>query len=134
LQRCIVTVREEKKNVWTKKQAEKLHRAIDLAQDPGACTYVRPDGQGPRCVIAQLAVLEGVSLETLRVWDAASESGGSVAIHKLGETGVEVPAAIDAYSLPELRYRVQERWDSGIGDSSYQRSQIHENVTAFTEP
>lgn len=50
-------------------QKEKLYKAIDAARMPGACDYV--EGGAPCCVIAQLASLEGVSVNDMYSWGIA---------------------------------------------------------------
>lgn len=49
----------------TTEEIAMLHKAIDLAKDSGECQYVK--GGEPCCVIGQLAVLKGISLEQLPV-------------------------------------------------------------------
>lgn len=46
-------------------QIDKLNKAIDLAEEFGACIYTQ-DGK-PCCVIAQLAALEGIDVKRLDV-------------------------------------------------------------------
>lgn len=55
----------------TKDQIKKLYAAINSAREPGGCKYVS-DGV-PCCVIAQLATLEGVPLETLERWNSTED-------------------------------------------------------------
>jgi len=50
---------------FTQDQIDKLNKAIDLAEEFGACLYTQ-DGK-PCCVIAQLASLEGINVKRFDV-------------------------------------------------------------------
>ena len=82
----------------TKAQIEKINKAIELAQEPGACKYM-VDGK-PCCVIGQLAALEGVPAVVL------------------DRTEFTVSALIKRNQLPEFAsypreflYLLQRKWD-----------------------
>jgi len=55
------------------KEVNNLRKAIDLAEKPSGCKYV-VDGK-PCCVIAQLAVLEGIPVEDISKWDRQNSCG-----------------------------------------------------------
>ncbi len=53
----------------TEQQAKNLGTAVTRAKGVAGCLYTR--GGEANCVIAQLAVLEGVTLKELAIWDTA---------------------------------------------------------------
>ncbi len=80
----------------TKDQAEKLHKAIDLAVNNGHCKYVTAQLEEPKpgqvepaetfepcCIIGQYLCLEGISTIEMRAWDALPQSyiGGKQLSH-----------------------------------------------------
>ncbi len=85
----------------TSDQVAKLHKAIDSATRPGICRY-RAERQ-PACVIGQLAVLEGISVDTLRKWDDDEYPG-------IGELITATPGLFSEYPI-NLLIRLQKRWD-----------------------
>lgn len=89
----------------TPEQVQKLEQAIDLARDPGACRYVK-DG-APCCVVAQLAVLEGIPVAVLKVWDGA-EDGRPARVDCIGA----LPEPLAAYP-DDLLLELQQDWDAG---------------------
>ncbi len=62
------TPKKTLKQLLGRAKVAKLRQAVLKARKPGACVYW---DRGPCCVIAQLAVLEGVPLEEVRTWNAA---------------------------------------------------------------
>lgn len=81
----------------TKTQVEKVNKAIELAQEPGACKYM-VDGK-PCCVIGQLAALEGVPANVL---DTELTVSALIKLNKLPEFA----------SYPrELLFLLQRKWD-----------------------
>lgn len=50
----------------TRDQIEKLHKAVDLAQDAGSCQYVK--NNQPCCVVGQYCFLNGISIQTMECW------------------------------------------------------------------
>jgi hypothetical protein len=56
------------KYIVSKKQYDNLIKAAELARGPGHCEYTNLDST-PKCVIGQLAFLEGVPIDTLLSWD-----------------------------------------------------------------
>lgn len=97
----------------TPEVAEKLHRAIDLAQGPGRCRYTE-DGK-PCCVIGQFAALNGY--DQLWRWEGTAIQYLYV---RLGE--------VDGGYLGEL----QRIWDrKGGADETTRRRRMHELVDSW---
>ena len=79
-------------------KAEKVHKAIDLAIEPGACRYKTDDGQ-PSCFVAQLVALEGGDINEL-------EEG-----RRVDSTGNENHPALKDYDIIRLA-DIQQVWDT----------------------
>lgn len=103
----------------TQEQRDKLHKAIDLARSPGYCRYATytvttsDDGtqvsqeSKPLCLIGQLAVLEGVSPDSLHAWDRV---GGGVR-QVMNSTKRPENEKLKDYPL-DLLERLQSKWDN----------------------
>lgn len=103
----------------TPEQREKLEQAVDLARGAGACRYVL--NGAPGCVVAQVAVLEGVPLSTLREWDTSTEN--------------DAPSVYDR--TPELREyprdliaALQLEWDGAVADPTDARGRMRGLIAA----
>lgn len=88
----------------TKEQKEKLLKAASLAKGPGGCSYSNYK-QEPICVIAQLAVMEGVDPKVFAEWD----SFGS--FNNVKENGLPENDKLNAYEM-KLLLHVQDFWDT----------------------
>ncbi len=85
--------------------------AIAKARGPCECRYVLGDSK-PGCVIGQLARIEGVSLDELRVWDRSARA----TITDVVEKRPRAKALASKYGL-SLLSRLQEKWDTaGVWD------------------
>ncbi len=87
-----------------KKRIKNLLLAIDRTEG-NACTYLYPDMTTPCCVIAQLAMIEGVPIEDIRGWQKGSIRVDVVILFK--HSGYE---ALEKYP-DELLAGLQEKWD-----------------------
>jgi hypothetical protein len=97
----------------TQTQVEKLKQAVANAQGQGQCAYVI-DGK-PGCVIGQLAVLEGVSAESLQQWPSSK----IWALLKL-DGGESAPQCSVLKEYPAtLLQGLQDEWD----DKFFERSE-----------
>jgi hypothetical protein len=94
----------------TPEQKEKCLKAVELAKFPGACRYVAEDGVTPLCVIAQLGVLEGVSLDAMTIWGRKAIWD----VFAFGREGHEVLASYDERFLTKL----QKLWDTCDADEA----------------
>lgn len=83
----------------TAKNIQNLYMAIDLAEEPGKCSYLC--GNKPQCVIGQLAVLENVSLDKIKKWN----------MKRLCHIKSFTPQ-FKRYTV-ELLSLLQEMWDTG---------------------
>lgn len=88
----------------TDQQSNNLHLAIDRAKGQGNCQYVGVYGKKPQCVIAQLAVIEGVSVQAIKSW------AGPITV--LEREGTDV-GPLFYYPL-DLLTSLQVMWDSTI--------------------
>lgn len=102
----------------TADQKAKLHAAIDAAKGPGECQYVI-DGQ-PGCVIGQLAVACGVTVDDMARFDAdGSESDGSA---QRVEAILGHPLVTPLRRFPDTLLReLQRAWDRNDGHSEASR-------------
>ena len=110
----------------TVEQREKLMKAIDLAEGPGECTYVR-DGR-PCCVVAQLGAMEGIPLDTMAEWDRGGTRVGLILY-------AEKPGAQELRPYGrELLGAIQELWDGAdetdITPEPEKRAKMREIVAA----
>lgn len=87
---------------------QNILEAIRKAKAPGSCSY------GKGCVIAQLALIEGVSQEQLQEWDRGiphANIEGSASISQ-----IEMHTKSEDYPLGDypiqLLDRLQDYWDS----------------------
>lgn len=85
----------------TKKQYESLVESVVAAKGAGSCQYVI-DGK-PGCVIGQYASRCGVSIKSLKAWDAKDENG---IIAVLARKDFSAPV-----SQHGLLVSLQDRWD-----------------------
>lgn len=108
-------------------QKEKLYQAIDAARGPGACDYV--EGGKPCCVIAQLAHLEGVSIE-----DMASTWGVSQVQHISERPYVRGVEFIIKYPV-KLLTELQTIWDTckQVTSEDDAREGMKEKVKNFSD-
>lgn len=99
----------------TPEQCQKLQTAIDNAREPGECRYTKDDQ--PCCVIAQLATLEGVSVETLKKLDDLSTNS----IDHILDYGSKQPCEYEPYKMmaeklqsypTKMLQSMQNQWDS----------------------
>lgn len=115
----------------TVEQKKRLLRAIDTASGPGACRYVY-DG-APCCVVAQLAALEGISVERMAAWDASSQTVWG--LFAGGRSGPELaPYRIGDEEGNPLLDRLQAIWDrrdDGLG-AVEKREAMRALVEAYT--
>jgi hypothetical protein len=110
---------------------ENLLKAIDAAILPGEVVYIYEDK--PCCVIAQLATIEGITVDTMKKWDVAhmfnkieqSEEIGQLLQSKARGTGPLKKYPID------LLEKVQGIWDRPTADNEdeirEQAKQVVEN-------
>ena len=103
----------------TEEQIARLQTAIDKAENPGACCYV-VNGR-PSCVIAQLYILEGGSVDTLKEW------GATVIGCVLNERH---PAELAHYPKGLLQ-NLQYLWDIGVDDAESRREAMRKEVAKF---
>ena len=97
-------------------QMDKLNKAIELAREPGSCQYVT-DGE-PCCVIAQLYILEGGTVDELRQWRS------TVISHVLYEVNPPQLASYPKDLLADLQYT----WDAGCNDAETRREIMRQRV------
>lgn len=88
-------------NVITAEQKEKLYRAIELARNAGGCEYVYKGK--PCCVIAQLASIEGITIDNMKEW-------GSKAIASIWFSGMISIRPLLVYPSYVLTL-IQSAWD-----------------------
>ena len=81
---------------------EKLLKAIELATEFGNCTYVKKSE--PCCVIAQLFVLEGGTIEDMIDWDVYT-------VNRLFGLNDKIVTVLSKYPLSLLN-TLQACWDS----------------------
>lgn len=111
----------------TPAQVEKVARAIELAWAPGECKY-QVDG-APCCVLGQLAALEGVPVETLRMWDGLA--------HELGASGIDDILERFYTDNPLVAYpsgllvKLQAEWDASRVDPEEARMYMREHVRDY---
>ncbi len=94
----------------TEDQKAKLYKAIDAADGYATCAYLGFRSSGPRCVIAQLAALEGITCDRMHAWGASTVDklpGGSVPFNVIPDPLPE----LTPYGLPLLR-ALQVIWDN----------------------
>lgn len=103
----------------TEEQIARLQTAIDKAENPGECRYV-VDGR-PSCVIAQLYILEGGSVDTLEEW------GATVIGCVLNERH---PAELAHYPKTLLQ-SLQYLWDIGMDGVDCRREAMRSEVAYF---
>lgn len=89
---------------------ENLKQAIKLARGAGKCDYLN-NGK-PYCVIAQLYVLEGGSVEDLKEWEGCTI------------TGIDDRGCLKKYPI-KLLDGLQSRWDGDI-DPDYHKKTTDE--------
>lgn len=111
------------KSKLSKDDRSLLHRAITLAKNRGRCSY------SSGCVIAQLAMLCGLSKETVSNWDdPLHEHPMKTSIGELRNRNVPGIEALDRFPI-ELLKELQEAWDSwdakSQGDS---RDSLHRMI------
>lgn len=107
------------KDKLTEEQIARLQTAIDKAETPGACRYV-VDGR-PSCVIAQLYILEGGSVDTLEEWGATV----------IGCVLDEWHPAEFAHYPKGLLQNLQYLWDTGMDDAECRREVMRKEVKDF---
>lgn len=103
----------------TEEQIARLQTAIDKAKNPGKCRYV-VDGR-PSCVIAQLYILEGGSVDTLGKW--RSTVIGCILEEQRPPKLAHYPKGL----LQNLQYL----WDVGVNDADTRREAMREEVAKF---
>lgn len=109
------------KDKLTEEQIARLQTAIDKAENPGARRYV-VDGR-PSCVIAQLYILEGGSVDTLEWWQWQSTVIGCILEEQRPPELVHYPEGL----LQNLQYL----WDVGVADADTRREAMREEVAKF---
>lgn len=107
------------KDKLTEEQISRLQTAIDKAENPGECRYV-VDGR-PSCVIAQLYILEGGSVDTLEWWQ-------STVIGCILEE--QRPPELARYPKGLLQ-NLQYLWDIGLTNADTRREAMREEVAKF---
>jgi hypothetical protein len=100
----------------TPKQIRNLHTAIERAEGFDKCKYTR--GGQPRCVIGQLAALEGVPVEVMKKWDTYTAANTVEDIYNEDDA-----APLRKYPLTLLA-ELQTAWD----DSFYGRYEDYQKV------
>lgn len=103
----------------TEEQIVRLQTAINKAENPGGCRYAVDER--PSCVIAQLYILEGGSVDTLKYW-------GSTVIGCVLEQ--EHPPELAKYPKWLLQ-KLQYLWDVGVADAEYKREIMRDEVAKF---
>lgn len=93
----------------TPTQLERINAAVDRAQGAGKCVYER-NGE-PRCVIAQLAVIEGATPTTLQIWDHFLDGRDGSSIEVLQRRGAAEVTLLNSYPA-DLLQLLQRNWDS----------------------
>lgn len=109
------------------KEINNLRKAIDLAEKPGGCKYVR-NGK-PCCVIAQLAVLEGIPVEQISKWDVSKFPGiGSLLLEPL----VNGASAITSKYPIILLNNLQGVWDTAL-DTALEAARRDYNYISYED-
>lgn len=100
----------------TRAQRDTLHSAIDLAKNPGMCKYVIEEGDVACCVIAQLGILEGTTVN--QMWNTW---GGMIVSNLTSTSFICVPVEgiefLTKYPM-ELLVALQNTWDRGLNGMS----------------
>ncbi len=92
----------------TKEQENNVLLAIDSAEEAGTCEYVI-NGQ-PCCVIAQLAVIEGVTTDTMESWRHSGGDGDPKSMI-VGDVLDSFDTPLDEYPRA-LLVSIQAVWDT----------------------
>lgn len=100
----------------TKIQVKRLNAAIDAAVGPAGCVYIQDNA--PYCVIGQLAVIDGISLKTLRRWGENKITAVS------GSAARKLCTSYGAHLLSQL----QSLWDTAYGPEAKVRAVMHSLV------
>jgi hypothetical protein len=119
---------------------EQLYEAINAARNYGGCTYV--DEHGPVCVVAQFLFLRGITLEEMNTWGSKS---CNVPLERRDNYDKKVsPMVYEGQNIvfiapddPRLEgvdrrllRRLQEVWDSSVGDPETARDTMRNIVDA----
>jgi hypothetical protein len=104
----------------TVKQRQNLNLAIRKACGPGACVYINGKDK-PSCVIGQLAVLEGYSVETIKSWMDRGLWGM--------RAYDQMPKKFNKYDS-QLLIALQDEWDSSrmFSSANERRSRMYAMV------
>ncbi len=102
----------------TQEQKDLLLEAIEVAEEPAACTYVRQDADnnhGPICVIGQLYALLGGDPSDMYDW-------GGMGITGLRDLWVHESVDDEFSAFPrKLLHQIQRLWDSSLPRSTVGR-------------
>ena len=112
-----------------------LLQAVERATQPTECLYI-VDGK-PCCVIAQLAVLEGINVDTIAKWDTAHKDNTgeevSEAIETLLDNKTRGIGPLQKYPKALLK-RVQLIWDtSHLEDIKAIRNEARREIHEYFE-
>lgn len=116
---------DEQDSTMNKRLKENLYKAIDLAQGSGDCLYVC--NERPHCVIAQLAFIEGISIEEMKTWSRNS-CNVTIGIHEVLES--KELKNLSKYNW-SLLVKLQNIWDMRIASEDNLKGEMKRVVDKY---